>query len=137
MRDIGLPAHLKVGEDYGTVPWAVQAIWHGYAGWFYFKSTTELYPVPARDVYAELGRLAGPDRLTARGRALLQEGKSLDAIHLAEVALAAEPEHRASLELYRDAHTRLLAESAPKNRWFQYWLKGEIDETEKKLGKPA
>ena len=119
------------------MPWAVQAIWHGYAGWFYYKSTTELYPTPARDVYAELGRLAGPDALAVRGRELLEAGKPLDAIHLAEVAMAAEPEYRAALELYRDAHAILLAESAPKNRWFHYWLKGEIGETEKKLGTSA
>jgi len=137
MREIRLPPGLKVGEDYGTVPWAVQAIWHGYAGWFYYKSTTELYPTPARDVYAELGRLAGPDALAVRGRELLEAGKPLDAIHLAEVAMAAEPEYRAALELYRDAHAILLAESAPKNRWFHYWLKGEIGETEKKLGTSA
>jgi alkyl sulfatase BDS1-like metallo-beta-lactamase superfamily hydrolase len=133
MRDIRLPERLQVGEDYGTVPWAVQAIWHGYAGWFYFKSTTELYPSPTRDVYAELARLAGPESLAARGRELLSGGKALDAIHLAEVALAGRPDHRPALELYRDAHERLLAESSPKNRWFVYWLKGEIDLTNKQL----
>jgi glyoxylase-like metal-dependent hydrolase (beta-lactamase superfamily II) len=133
MREIRLPDHLRVGEDYGTVPWAVQAIWHGYAGWFYFKSTTELYPAPARDVYAELGRIAGPYALAMRGREFLLEAKPLDAIHLAEIALAAAPGHRPALELYRDAHKKLLAESAPKNRWFLYWLKGEIDLINEKL----
>jgi glyoxylase-like metal-dependent hydrolase (beta-lactamase superfamily II) len=137
MRDVKLPEHLLVGEDYGTVPWAVQAIWHLYAGWFYFKSTTELYPVPARDVYAELGRLAGPEALAGRGSELLEAHQPLEAIHLAEVALAAQPGHAAALKLYCDAHRVLLAEAAPKNRWFQYWLKGEIDETERKLGAGA
>jgi len=133
MRNIRLPEHLKVGEDYGTVPWAIQAIWHGYAGWFYFKSTTELYAVPARDIYGELGRLAGPVKLADRAGALLREGKLLEAIHLAEVALAAEPGHRPSLEIYIAAHRRLLAESAPKNRWFLYWLTGEIEDAERRL----
>jgi alkyl sulfatase BDS1-like metallo-beta-lactamase superfamily hydrolase len=133
MRDISLPDHLKVGEDYGTVPWAIQAIWHGYAGWFYFKSTTELYAIPARDTYAEIGRLAGPGRLADRARTLLGEGKPLEAIHLTEVALAAEPGHRPSLEIYIAAHRQLLAESAPKNRWFLYWLTGEIEDAERRL----
>jgi glyoxylase-like metal-dependent hydrolase (beta-lactamase superfamily II) len=133
MREIRLPEHLKIGEDYGTVPWAIQAIWHGYAGWFYYKSTTELYPVPIRDVYGELGRLAGPGPLAERARSLLGEGKPLEAIHLAEVALAAEPDHRPSLEVYTAAHRRLLAESSPKNRWFLYWLTGEIEDAERKL----
>jgi len=133
MRDICLPDALQVGEDYGTVPWAVQAIWHGYAGWFYFNSTTELYPKPVREVYSELGRLAGPGKLAERAGALLAEGRPLEAIHLAEVALAAEPGHRLSLEIYIAAHRRLLAESPPKNRWFLYWLTGEIEDAERRL----
>jgi glyoxylase-like metal-dependent hydrolase (beta-lactamase superfamily II) len=133
MRDISLPDHLKVGEDYGTVPWAIQAIWHSYAGWFYFKSSTELYPNPVREVYDELGRIAGPDRLAGRAQALLGEGKKLGAIHLAEVALAAEPGHRLSLETYIAAHRQLLAESPPKNRWFRHWLTGEIEDAERRL----
>jgi glyoxylase-like metal-dependent hydrolase (beta-lactamase superfamily II) len=133
MRDIRLPDHLKVGEDYGTVPWAIQAIWHGYAGWFYFKSTTELYAVPARDGYAEIGRLAGPGPLAQRAGVLLGEGKPLEAIHLTEVALAAEPGHAEALKVYIAAHRRLLAESAPKNRWFLYWLTGEIEDAERRL----
>ncbi|HEX4507571.1 MAG TPA: MBL fold metallo-hydrolase [Alphaproteobacteria bacterium] len=133
MRDIRLPDDLEVGEDYGTVPWAIQAIWHGYAGWFYFKSTTELYPKPVRDVYSELGRLAGPGPLADRAQVLLGEGKPLEAIHLAEVALAAEPAHRRSLETYLAAHRMLLAESPPGNRWFLYWLAGEIADAERRL----
>jgi alkyl sulfatase BDS1-like metallo-beta-lactamase superfamily hydrolase len=38
-REIALPPALRVGEDYGTVIWAVEAIWHGYAGWFHYRST--------------------------------------------------------------------------------------------------
>lgn len=137
MREIKLPETLQVGEDYGTVIWAVQAIWHGYAGWFYYKSTTELYPVPVRDVYGELAKLAGPDALAARGRELLDDGKVLESIHLAEIALAGAPRHRASLENYLAAHRRLLAESPKKNRWYSFWLGGEIEETERKLVEAA
>ena len=133
MREIRLPEHLTVGEDYGTVPWAVQAIWHGYAGWFYYKSTTELYPVPVRDVYRELGALAGPDALARHARAHLDRGEALEAIHLAEIALATAPAHREALEAYRDAHRKLQAEAPPRNRWYQYWLRSEIDQAEAKL----
>jgi len=81
----------------------------------------------------ELGRLAGPGKLAERAGTLLNDGKPLEAIHLAEVALAAEPGHRPSLEIYIAAHRRLLAESAPKNRWFLYWLTGEIADAERRL----
>jgi alkyl sulfatase BDS1-like metallo-beta-lactamase superfamily hydrolase len=133
MRDIRLPPNLKVGEDYGTVPWTVQTIWYGYGGWFLYQSTTELYPVPVREVYADLAKIAGPDALAAAAQAKLDEGKPLEAIHFAEIALAGAPAHRAALHTYLAAHERLLAESSPRNRWFLYWLRGEIEATQRKL----
>ncbi|MDB5970642.1 MAG: fold metallo-hydrolase [Hydrocarboniphaga sp.] len=137
MREIKLPEALKVGEDYGTVMWAVQAIWYGYAGWFLFKSTTEIYPVPVRDVYAEIADVAGPAALAARARKLLADGRSLDAIHLSEIALAKVPRLAEALQVYLEAHERLLAESSPKNRWFLFWLQGEIDQTRARLAQGA
>lgn len=133
MRDIRLPPELQVGEDYGTVPWAVQAIWYGYGGWFEFRSTTELYPVPVHSIYAELAALAGTDALARRASDLLGQGFDLEAIHLCEVALAADSKHRPALITYLEAHQALLRKSAPRNRWQLYWLQGEIDQAKEKI----
>ncbi len=127
MRDVRLPEKLQVGEDYGTVPWAVRAIWEGYGGWFQFRSTTELYDVPAWDVHGEVARVAGCDALAARAKQLLEEGCLLEAVHLSEMALAGDENHRGALESYRDAHEKLLGSAHQGNRWQRNWLQGEID----------
>ncbi len=132
-REIRLPPDLTVGQDYGTVIWAVEAIWHGYAGWFHYRSTTELYGVPVHSVYGELAALAGPAAIGKRASELAASGKPLEAIHLAEVALAGDPAEQEALTAYLAAHEQLLAESPPRNRWYAYWLKGEIAATKAKL----
>jgi hypothetical protein len=47
-------------------------------------------------------------------------------VRLCELALAAEPEHRAALDTYRRAHEQLLAEHGRANFWMTRWLEGEI-----------
>ncbi|WP_157219914.1 MBL fold metallo-hydrolase [Flavisphingomonas formosensis] len=139
-REIRLPPELEVGQDYGTVIWDVEAIWYGYAGWFHYRSTTELYDVPAHAMHAEIAALAGPEALGRRARALAAEGKPLEAIHLAEIALAGDPAEGEALAAHLAAHEALLAAAPPRNRWYQYWLKGEIEATRGKLaavGAPA
>jgi alkyl sulfatase BDS1-like metallo-beta-lactamase superfamily hydrolase len=133
MREIELPPDLAVGEGYGTVAWAVQAIWYGYGGWFLYQSTTELYPTPVRGVYADLASLAGADALAAAAGQKLQGGKPLDAIHLAEIALTGAPQNAAALRVYLAAHEQLLAQAPAGNRWYAYWLGGEIETTRRKL----
>jgi alkyl sulfatase BDS1-like metallo-beta-lactamase superfamily hydrolase len=111
----------------------VQAIWYGYGGWFLYQSTTELYPTPVRDVYADLASLAGADALAAAAGQKLQGGKPLDAIHLAEIALTGAPGNAAALRVYLAAHEQLLAQAPAGNRWYVYWLGGEIETTRRKL----
>ena len=127
MKEIRLPEELQVGEAYGTVPWAVRAIWEGYGGWFQFLSTTELYAVPPAQVYPEVAALAGADSLADRAGQLLAADRPLEAIHLCEMTLAAEAGHTRALEVYRQAHARLLEQSDPGNRWQQYWLRPEAE----------
>lgn len=133
MEEIKLPDHLEVGEDYGTTPWTVRAIWEGYIGWFKYQSTTELYHVPHWKMYEELADLAGLGALNDRAGALLSEGKSLEAIHLCDIVLAKEEDNRAALETYVTAHEQLLARAHQGNRWEVYWLKAEIEEAKAKL----
>jgi alkyl sulfatase BDS1-like metallo-beta-lactamase superfamily hydrolase len=134
-REIALPPALQVGEDYGTVIWAVEAIWHGYAGWFHYRSTTELYGIPVHDLYEDIARLAGPAALGARASEMAGEGKMLEAIHLAEIALAAEPGQPAALAAYVAAHEALLEAAPRRNRWYQYWLRGEIEQARQRMSR--
>jgi alkyl sulfatase BDS1-like metallo-beta-lactamase superfamily hydrolase len=136
-REIHLPPHLVVGQDYGTVIWAVEAIWHGYAGWFHYRSTTELYDTPVHQLYAEIADMAGADALAARARQFVAEKRPLEAIHLAEMVLARDPDHLAALRAYSLAHEALLAAAPARNRWYQYWLNGEIAQTRARIGAAA
>jgi alkyl sulfatase BDS1-like metallo-beta-lactamase superfamily hydrolase len=125
MREIDLPPELEVGQGYGKVSWCVRAIWENYVGWFHHHSTAELYPVPAWDVHADLVELAGgPDAVAERARAKLDAGAPVEAIHLAEVALAAAPQHLVALEVSILAHEQL--EAANENFWLTSWLRRQI-----------
>jgi len=125
MREIALPPELEVGEGYGKVSWSVRAIWENYAGWFHHRSTTELYPVPSESLYPDLVELAGgPDAVARRARERLDAGEAVEAIHLCEAALAAEPRHRPALETCLAAHERLEAES--RNFWLSSWLRRQM-----------
>jgi alkyl sulfatase BDS1-like metallo-beta-lactamase superfamily hydrolase len=138
MREIRLPPELEVGEGYGCVAWSVRAIWEGYAGWFHQGSTTELYAVPPSAVYPDMVALAGgAAAVAARARERLAGGDAVAAIHLAEIALAAEPASGAALEAHLAAHERLLAERGGENFWETGWLRHAIEETRRALAAVA
>ena len=125
MREIRLPPELEVGEGYGKVSWGVRAIWENYAGWFHHSSTTELYDVPARSVHPDLVELAGGAQAIAeRAAAKLEAGEPVEAIHLADVALCADPAHVATLEVMIAAHEKLEVES--ENFWLTQWLRKQL-----------
>ena len=130
MRDIRLPPELHLPEPHGKLSWSVRGIWEGYAGWFH-GSTTDLYPVPASDIYRYLAILAGgPDAVVDAAEQLLQAGQPVHALHLVEVALAGDADHVPALEV------RLKAlESLPssENRFESMWLQHRIRETEQRL----
>jgi alkyl sulfatase BDS1-like metallo-beta-lactamase superfamily hydrolase len=133
MREIRLPPELDVGQGYGRVSWSVRAIWETYAGWFHHHSTTELYAVPPWGVHADLVELAGgPDSVAERARDRLEAGALLEAIHLAEAALAAAPAHRVAIETSLAAHERLEAQS--ENFWETSWLRRQIVVLRERLG---
>jgi alkyl sulfatase BDS1-like metallo-beta-lactamase superfamily hydrolase len=122
MDRIALPRDLEVGEGYGKVSWSVRAIWENYAGWFHHGSTTELYAVPPCRVHPDLVELAGgADAVAKRAAEKLAAGAPLEAIHLAEVALAAQPLHREALGVSLAAHEQL--EAASVNFWLTSWLR--------------
>ena len=124
MREITLPAHLEVGQGYGTVAWDVRAIWENYSGWFHHRSTTELYPVDPRDISADLVELAGADALVARAQAHLDADRPVLAIHLAEKVTDTDSGHPGARRVLQKAHERLLNDS--NNFWETAWLRKQI-----------
>ncbi|WP_378741034.1 MBL fold metallo-hydrolase [Nocardia brasiliensis] len=133
MRELRLPEHLCVGEGYGTVAWAVRAIWELYAGWFHAGSTTELYGIPARDAHPALVAVAGATALVHAADDALRQGLPLRAVQLAEVVLTAEPDNHAALRVFRDAHILLRDEHRGANFWLHRWLELSIDTADKAL----
>jgi glyoxylase-like metal-dependent hydrolase (beta-lactamase superfamily II) len=135
MREIRLPDHLKIGEFHGNVRWAVRAIYHEYTGWFLYDSTTSLYGVPRSSVDKDLVELAGGAQILAgRAREKLNGGAPLEALHLLDVALGAEPSNPAALAVKKDALQRLLTESGGANLSETMWLKSEIAAADAALG---
>lgn len=136
MREIALPPELEVGQGYGRVAWDVRAIWENYLGWFHHHSTTELYASPPWAVDADLVELAGgAGPVAARARRRLEDGTPVEAIRLAEIALAATPDHPEALEVSLAAHRTLERET--QNFWLLSWLRHRVDEIERALGRAA
>jgi alkyl sulfatase BDS1-like metallo-beta-lactamase superfamily hydrolase len=128
MRELSLPAELALTEEYGKTPWNVRAIWHEYTGWFDpDRGTTELYAVPSGSVAPALAELAGgAARIAERARAFVAEQKPLEALHLLDVALTAEPGLASGIEVKREALKLLLEQSGGKNLWERMWIASEL-----------
>ncbi len=128
MREIVLPADLRIGEFHGHTRWTVRAVWEENANWFkYEDGTGELLGSSPRSVDADLVELAGgAERLAARAQAKLAAGDALAAVHLTHIALSAEPDNRAALAASKAAHEALLAAGGGTNLSETMWLKSEI-----------
>jgi alkyl sulfatase BDS1-like metallo-beta-lactamase superfamily hydrolase len=135
MQELRLPPELDVGEGYGKVPWSARAIWESYQGWFHGRSTTELYGVPYGAASAELVALAGGPGPVAKAALEQAERAPVEALHLAEAALAADPGHRGALEASLAAHRALRARAT--NFWEVKWLEKELARLERQLGGAA
>ncbi len=136
MDEFAFPDNLKIGDFHGKATWAVKSIWREYSGWFHYEDgTTELYGVPRSSVHSDIAELAGgADKLAERARAKLDDGKPLEALHLVEIALGAEPDNHAAIEVKRDSSQLLLEQSGGQNLSETMWLRSEIAECEAKLG---
>ena len=134
MAEIQLPEEIKIGEYHGKVAWAVRTIWEEYSAWFHMDSTTSLYALPRSSVNADLVELAGgADAIAARAAEKAGQGKPLEALHLVDVSLGAEPGNRASLTAKKDALEQLLKASGGTNLSEVMWLKAEIAGVERAL----
>ncbi|HSB09738.1 MAG TPA: MBL fold metallo-hydrolase [Blastocatellia bacterium] len=125
MREIKLPASLDVGESYGKLTWSIRGIYEGYVGWFDLNPVT-MYEAPASSVYPDLVKLAGgPDRVAALASERAEAGDAVAALHLTDIALAADPGHGKSLETRIKALEILRSRCKNTNErgWLDYALK--------------
>jgi glyoxylase-like metal-dependent hydrolase (beta-lactamase superfamily II) len=128
MREFAWPQGLEIGEFHGKGAWAVKSIWREYSGWLHYEDgTSALYGVPRSSVDADLVDLAGgAARLAERAQAKLDGGAALEAVHLTDIALNAEPGNVAALAVRKAAHEALLAASGGSNLSETMWLRSEI-----------
>lgn len=137
MREIVMPAAIRIGEFHGKALWVVRSIWEENAGWFHYADgTTALYGVPRSAVDADLAELAGIDPLIARAKAHLDAGRALEALHLVDVALAGTEHGGAALLVRKAALERLADAAVTQNLSETMWLKAEIAATEARLAAP-
>jgi alkyl sulfatase BDS1-like metallo-beta-lactamase superfamily hydrolase len=135
MREIRLPPELELSEGHGKVAWTVRGIWEGYSGWFQFDRTAQLYAVNPASVHPEVVEMAGgASALAARAQARTAAGEPVEALHLLDMALAAEPSNRNALMARLDALELLLERSGGVNHSEVRWLENRMDQTRRHLG---
>jgi alkyl sulfatase BDS1-like metallo-beta-lactamase superfamily hydrolase len=136
MREVKPPPELTLTEEYGRVAWNVRAIWHEYTGWFDpDRGTTDLYGVPLSSIAPAISELAGgADRLAERARGFVKDGGPLEALHLLDLALAAEPRSELARQAKREALELLLQQCGGTNLWERMWIASELRALE---GSPA
>jgi alkyl sulfatase BDS1-like metallo-beta-lactamase superfamily hydrolase len=132
MNEIKLPPDLDIGEGYGKLSWSVRGIYEGYAGWFDLNPAT-MYEKPASSVYSDVVRLAGgPDAVAKLAMERAQAGQAVEALHLSDIALAADANHKLSLEAKLKALETLRSRSRNSNE--RGWLEFSINQVKSKLG---
>jgi alkyl sulfatase BDS1-like metallo-beta-lactamase superfamily hydrolase len=126
MREIELPPHLRVGQGYGTVSWAVRTLWESYVGWFKLQSTTELYPDSARDAISDLVTALGPHAAMDRAEAALERGDVTVAIQIAEALEALQPGTARARSVLVRSHAHLLEHGGDVSFWENGWLHDQL-----------
>jgi alkyl sulfatase BDS1-like metallo-beta-lactamase superfamily hydrolase len=114
-----------VGESYGNLVWSIRGIYEGYVGWFDLNPAT-MYDRPAASVYPGVVKLAGgPDAVAALATERVLSGDAVAALHLTDIALAADPRNRRSLEARLKALEILRNRSKNTNErgWLDYSTK--------------
>lgn len=133
MRDVKLPSALDVGEGYGKLTWSIRGIYEGYAGWFDLNPAT-MYETPASAVYADLVKAAGGiDAIIKIAMEKIESGQAVEALRLTEIAMAADPANRKSLEVRLNALEKLRDQCRNSNE--RGWLDYSIRTTKQKLEK--
>ena len=133
MREIKLPPALDVGESYGKLSWSVRGIYEGYVGWFDLNPAT-MYETPASAVYPDVVKLAGgPDAVAKLAMDRAQAGRSVEALHLSDMALAAAANNKLALQAQLKALETLRTQCKNSNE--RGWLDFSINAVKNKLAK--
>ena len=133
MDEIALPDDSPLNETYGRVDWGVRAIWESLAGWFTYQSTSELYSTTPEAAYADVVALAGADALVARCEERLAVGELLEALHLADIVLAADTAHIGALSAKLTALQTLSEQFGQRNFQEAGWYRAEIAQVSQQL----
>jgi alkyl sulfatase BDS1-like metallo-beta-lactamase superfamily hydrolase len=124
MREIRLPANLEVGEGYGRLTWSIRGIYEGYAGWFDGNPAT-MYDTPPSSAFSDLVKLAGgPDTVAQLAAERVAAGRFVEALHLTDAALSADPRSSKTLVVRAQALQELRERSHNSNE--SGWLNMEI-----------
>jgi alkyl sulfatase BDS1-like metallo-beta-lactamase superfamily hydrolase len=122
---VKLPAHLAgkpyLHEYYGTVPWAVRAIFTGYLGWF-GGNATDLFPLTLQERAKRFAELAGgQEALAARAREAAKKGDHQWALELADQLLQLGPDDPEARQL-KAASLKALGEKQIASTARNYYL---------------
>lgn len=130
MGEIKTPDELTLTEEYGKVAWNVRAIWHEYTGWYDpSRGITELYDVPPSSVAPAILELAGGEQgLVDKAAEFARQGRPLEALHLLDIVLAADPESVAGRNAKREALTVLEEQTGGRNLWERMSISAELRE---------
>lgn len=132
MNEIKLPPDLNIGESYGKLSWSVRGIYEGYVGWFDLNPAT-MYEKPASSVYPDVIKLAGgPDAVAKLAMERAQVGQAVEALHLSDMALAADANHKVALEAKLKALETLRDRCRNSNE--RGWLEFSINQVKSKFG---
>lgn len=135
VQEITLPRELDLPQAFGRVSWAVRGIFEGYAGWF-DENPSSMYALPPSSIHSELVRLCGgTDVLARHALELAQNGDHVRALHVTDIALTVDPNHKATLEARLLALKSLLKKCG--NIIEANWLRYGIRSVEEKIkGRP-
>lgn len=132
MRQVTLTPELQVGESYGKLTWSVRGIYEGYVGWF-DGNPSAMYGSP-KEAFTDVVQLAGgADAVARRATEAIGSGDAVRALFLTDIALAADPGNRASLEARLRALQRLDAASTNSNE--RGWLAAGIRDVQARLAR--
>jgi alkyl sulfatase BDS1-like metallo-beta-lactamase superfamily hydrolase len=91
-----------------------------------------MYAAPPSSAFPDLVKLAGgPDKVARLAMERLASGELVAALHLTDVALAANPWHRSALEVRLQALQKLRARSHNSNE--SGWLDNGIQKVKERL----
>ncbi|MDR7157256.1 alkyl sulfatase BDS1-like metallo-beta-lactamase superfamily hydrolase [Sphingobium xenophagum] len=136
MEAVELPAKLRLSRlGRGPTRWYVRSIWKEYTGWFRQELTSELYAKPVVSIGPVLAEMVGgPAALAAKAEGLRADGFIQQALHMAELAIAAAPHSR----VVRETEARILVDliDATGGDGFDEigWLESKLLEAQEALG---